>query len=185
MDNDWVTLGEAAKILGVAQSTVRKWADQGQLETFRTPGGHRRFRRGDLDNLTNTSSDVPRGKNGGAPEALIVDDDAGVREMIAEALTVAGWKHRQARNAVEAVQRLNESIPDLLLLDVQMPGTDGFTLMKRIREKLDAVDLPIVIYSGALPDEQVRGGASGGAQGYMAKPMDPYRLVAQANQLLG
>jgi len=46
---DWLTLGQAAKYLGVAQSTIRKWSDQGRVPAFYTPGGHRRFRRGDLE----------------------------------------------------------------------------------------------------------------------------------------
>src|ERR1044072_8090571 len=46
---DWLTLGQAAKYLGVAQSTIRKWSDQGRVPAFYTPGGHRRYRRGDLD----------------------------------------------------------------------------------------------------------------------------------------
>ena len=48
---DWLTLGQAAKYLGVAQSTIRKWSDQGLVPAFYTPGGHRRFRRRDLDDL--------------------------------------------------------------------------------------------------------------------------------------
>ena len=45
-DSDWLTLGQAAKYLGVAQSTIRKWSDNGRVRAFYTPGGHRRFRRG-------------------------------------------------------------------------------------------------------------------------------------------
>ena len=45
---DWLTLGQAAKYLGVAQSTIRKWSDQGRVPAFYTPGGHRRYRRSDV-----------------------------------------------------------------------------------------------------------------------------------------
>src|SRR3954453_7720451 len=45
-DPDWLTLGQAAKYLGVAQSTIRKWSDDGRVRAFYTPGGHRRYRRG-------------------------------------------------------------------------------------------------------------------------------------------
>ena len=44
-DPEWMTLGQAARFLGVAQSTIRKWSDQGRVPAFYTPGGHRRFRR--------------------------------------------------------------------------------------------------------------------------------------------
>ena len=48
-DPEWLTLGQAAKFLGVAQSTIRKWSDQGRVRAFYTPGGHRRFRLDDLE----------------------------------------------------------------------------------------------------------------------------------------
>ena len=48
-DTDWLTLGQAARYLGVAQGTIRKWADQARVPAFYTPGGHRRFRRADLE----------------------------------------------------------------------------------------------------------------------------------------
>ena len=50
-DPEWLTLGQAARFLGVAQSTIRKWSDQGRVPAFYTPGGHRRFRRGDLESF--------------------------------------------------------------------------------------------------------------------------------------
>ena len=48
-DSEWLTLGQAARFLGVAQSTIRKWSDQARVPAFYTPGGHRRFRRADLE----------------------------------------------------------------------------------------------------------------------------------------
>ena len=60
---DWLTLGQAAKYLGVAQSTIRKWSDQGRVPAFYTPGGHRRYRRGDLETFLERSVPV------GAPPA--------------------------------------------------------------------------------------------------------------------
>ena len=48
-DSEWLTLGQAARFLGVAQSTIRKWSDQGRVPAFYTPGGHRRYKRGDLE----------------------------------------------------------------------------------------------------------------------------------------
>src|ERR687893_462498 len=69
---DWLTLGQAAKYLGVAQSTIRKWSDLGRVPAFYTPGGHRRFRRRDLDSFLESSG--PHVAQRG-PLVLIVDDD--------------------------------------------------------------------------------------------------------------
>ena len=52
---EWLTLGQAAKYVGVAQSTMRKWSDLGRVSAFYTPGGHRRYRRADLDQFLDRS----------------------------------------------------------------------------------------------------------------------------------
>src|SRR2546430_4539886 len=71
-DTDWLTLGQAAKYLGVAQSTIRKWSDLGRVPAFYTPGGHRRYRRSDLDAFLERSGP---GKPARGPLVLVVDDD--------------------------------------------------------------------------------------------------------------
>ena len=76
----WLTLGQAAKYLGIAQSTVRVWTDSGRLPVFYTPGGHRRFQRSDLDTFIqrNGAGSRPRGD----AVVLVVDDDARMRSFI-------------------------------------------------------------------------------------------------------
>src|SRR6266516_8195067 len=79
-ETEWMTLGQAAKYLGVAQSTIRKWSDLGRVPAFYTPGGHRRYRRSDLDTFLERSG--PGAKERTGPVVLVVDDDAGVRELV-------------------------------------------------------------------------------------------------------
>src|SRR5437763_12898189 len=78
---DWLTLGQAAKYLGVAQSTIRKWSDQGRVPAFYTPGGHRRYKRADLDAFLERSGPSGATSSGG-PGVLIVDDDERFREYV-------------------------------------------------------------------------------------------------------
>ena len=80
-ESEWLTLGQAARFLGVAQSTIRKWSDNGQVPTFYTPGGHRRYRRTDLNAFLDRSGPGARAKEG--PTVLLIDDDQGVREPCA------------------------------------------------------------------------------------------------------
>src|SRR5262249_17944467 len=75
----WLTSGQAAKFLGVAQSTIRKWSDQGRAPAFYPPGGPRRYRRRDLELFVDRSG--PSGRPGG-PLVLVVDDDARLREYM-------------------------------------------------------------------------------------------------------
>src|SRR5437762_9901320 len=97
---DWLTLGQAAKYLGVAQSTIRKWSDLGRVPAFYTPGGHRRYRRSDLETFIERSG--PGGQEVG-PLVLVVDDDARVREFVRINLELEGYRVREAERAEEAL----------------------------------------------------------------------------------
>src|SRR5215211_1382889 len=104
----WLTLGEAARYLGVAQSTIRKWSDTGRVRAFYTPGRHRRYRREDLDAFLE-SSGGPGGSEG--PLVLIVDDDELVREYVRVNLEAEGYNVREAGNAEEGLQVLEDAQP--------------------------------------------------------------------------
>jgi excisionase family DNA binding protein len=184
---EWLTLGEAARYLGVAQSTVRKWADADRVETFKTPGGHRRFRRDDLDRFMQGASgeQLPTSRRGdGPPVILVVDDDAAVRAVIRECLEREGFAVTEGANAQQGIDRINQRIPDLMMIDVSMPGMDGWEMLRRIREKLDVKDLPVVVFSGKVSPEELGHAPQRGAQGYLRKPFDPLKLVAQAKALM-
>src|SRR5947207_13853937 len=107
---DWLTLGQAAKFLGVAQSTIRKWSDQGPVPAFYRPGGHRRYRRRDLETFLDRSG--PAGSTHG-PLVLVVDDDARLREYMRVNLEMEGYTVREASSADEALQAIEGGAPDL------------------------------------------------------------------------
>ncbi len=184
---DWLTLGEAARYLGVAQSTIRKWADSGRIETFKTPGGHRRFKRDDLDRfMYGDAVSLPSSRGlDGPPVVLVVDDDADVRAMIREALENEGFRVDEGGSAIQGIERINQRVPDLMMLDVSMPGIDGWEMLRRVRDKLDVEQLPVVIFSGKITAGELGRAPDRGAQGYFSKPFDPRQLVAQAKALIG
>src|SRR5438105_5595202 len=110
---DWLTLGQAAKFLGVAQSTVRKWSDRGRLPAFYTPGGHRRYRRHDLNAFLSrggATSSPQRGDN--RRLILIVDDDERLREFVRVNLQMEGYTVREAADADEGLAALEDESPD-------------------------------------------------------------------------
>src|SRR6476619_6311406 len=111
-DSEWLTLGQAAKVLGVAQSTIRKWSDQGRVPAFYTPGGHRRYRRRDLETFLERSG--PAGKEVG-PLVLVVDDDARLREFIRVNLEMEGYAVREAESAESGLAAIEDQAPDLVL----------------------------------------------------------------------
>src|SRR5437763_16446424 len=145
---DWLTLGQAAKYLGVAQSTIRKWSDQGRVPAFYTPGGHRRYRRGDLDAFLERSG--PNAAAHSGPVVLIVDDAERLREYVRVNLEMEGYSVREAGNADEGLDVLEEVSPDLVLLDVMMPEVDGWEMLRRYRERHGTDWIPVVIFSGTV-----------------------------------
>jgi excisionase family DNA binding protein len=177
---DWLTLGQAAKYLGVAQSTIRKWSDLGRLPAFYTPGGHRRYRRGDLDAFLERSG--PGGRDKSGPMILIVDDDPGLRAFVRASLELEGYVVKEAGNAEEGLAAVDDEAPDLVLLDVMMPQVDGWEMLRQMQERHGAGTIPVLMFSG-----KVDAGAEAterGAQGFVGKPFDPQQLIASAKQML-
>jgi excisionase family DNA binding protein len=175
---DWLTLGQAAKFLGVAQSTIRKWSDQGRVPAFYTPGGHRRYRRHDLETFLERSG--PGGRDNG-PVVLIVDDDERLREFVRVNLEMEGYAVVEAQDADEGLTRVEEQAPDLILLDVMMPGVDGWEMLRRIQERHGVGSIPVIMFSGKVDEADV---AARGAQGFIGKPFDPQQLIESTKQLL-
>ena len=179
---DWLTLGQAAKYLGVAQSTMRKWSDLGRVPAFYTPGGHRRYRRRDLDAFLERSG--PGGSTRSGPLVLIVDDDEGVREYVRANLELEGYAVRAAGSAEEGLAVLDDASPDLVLLDVMMPEVDGWEMLRRVQERHGVGAIPVIMFSGKTDDGAEDEAASRGAQGFVGKPFDPQQLIDSTKQLI-
>ena len=179
---DWLTLGQAAKYLGVAQSTIRKWSDVGKLPAFYTPGGHRRYRRMDLDTFLERSG--PGGKPKEGPLVLIVDDDPGLRGFVRAALELEGYSVREAGSAEEGLVALEEVSPDLILLDVMMPQVDGWEMLRRVHEKHGVGAIPVLMFSGKVDERSLADATARGAAGFIGKPFDPSQLIESAKQML-
>jgi excisionase family DNA binding protein len=180
-DSEWLTLGQAARFLGVAQSTIRKWSDSGRVPAFYTPGGHRRYRRSDLDAFLDRSG--PGGKPKTGPLVLLVDDDDRVRELVRVNLEFEGYRVREAGSAEEGLTAIEEAKPDLVLLDVMMPQTDGWGMLRKIQEQYGAGAIPVVMFSGKVDEQTLQRASSSGAQGFVGKPFDIQQLVDQTKQI--
>jgi len=180
-DSEWLTLGQAARFLGVAQSTIRKWSDQGRVPAFYTPGGHRRYRRADLETFLDRSG--PGGRPRSGPLVLLVDDDANVRELVRVNLEFEGYDVREAGSAAEGLEAIEEAKPDLVLLDVMMPQVDGWEMLREIQERYGVGAIPVVMFSGKADEYHVAEAASRGAHGFVGKPFDLRQLIDQTKQI--
>jgi excisionase family DNA binding protein len=183
---DWLTLGQAARYLGVAQSTIRKWSDQGRLSAFYTPGGHRRYRLRDLEAfVAGSAGGATASRARPAPLVLIVDDDPRIREFVRVNLEMDGFAVREAGSADEGLAALEDEPPDLILLDVMMPKVDGWEMLQRVRERHGVDSIQVIMFSGQLEHDGSDQAEAGGAQAFLGKPFNPQDLVARAKDLLG
>jgi excisionase family DNA binding protein len=181
-DSEWLTLGQAARFLGVAQSTIRKWSDQGRVPAFYTPGGHRRYRRADLEAFLGRSG--PGGRRKAGPLVLLVDDDEKVRELVRVNLEFEGYVVREVGGTNEGLSAIEEAKPDLILLDVMMPHVDGWEMLRRVQDQYGPGVIPIVMFSGKVDEEAQTRAALGGAQAFVGKPFDLQHLIDQAKQIV-
>ena len=112
---------------------------------------------------------------------LIVDDEAALREPLADYLVRQGFVVAQAATAAEARSRLAVEIPDLVLLDIMMPGEDGLSLCRHL---VESRQLPVIFITarGEATDRIV--GLEIGADDYVVKPFDPRELVARIRSVL-
>ena len=112
---------------------------------------------------------------------LVVDDDNELTELLDEFLSEHKLKTKVFHNPVKALDYLQTSIPDLILLDIMMPEMDGFQLLRKIRETLD---VPVIMLTakGEVSDKVV--GLELGADDYLAKPFEPRELLARIQSIL-
>ena len=181
---DWLTLGQAAKYLGMAQSTIRKWSDSGRLPAFYTPGGHRRYRRNDLDQFLERGGAAAPRRSEGRRRILIVDDDERLREFVRVNLEMEGYAVREAASVEQGLAALEEEPPDLILLDVMMPQVDGWEMLRRVHERHGVGAIPVIMFSGKVDDESLQTATSRGAQGFIGKPFNPQQLIESTKQLV-
>jgi excisionase family DNA binding protein len=178
---DWLTVGQAARFLGVAQSTIRTWSDQGRVPTFYTPGGHRRYRRADLETFVARPGQARR-QDG--PAVLVVVDDDRMRELVRLELERAGYDVQTAASADEGLAAIERRAPGLVLLDVLMPPVDGWEMLRRIEERHGAGAVPVLMFSSQAGERSRRQAAASGGSGVAGTPFDPAELVEQAKAIL-
>jgi two-component system phosphate regulon response regulator PhoB len=119
-----------------------------------------------------------------SPLILIVDDERAIREMISLALSKEGFNYLEAANAHEAEKLIQESEPDLVLLDWMMPGVSGIDFVRRLRKEEKTRKLPIIMLTAKTEEQDKIQGLDTGADDYLAKPFSTRELVARIRALL-
>jgi len=115
---------------------------------------------------------------------LIVDDEAPIREMIAVALEMADYDYIEAADAREAHALIADKLPDLVLLDWMLPGTSGVELARRLKKDEATADIPIIMLTAKVEEDNKIQGLEVGADDYITKPFSPRELVARLKAVL-
>ena len=116
-------------------------------------------------------------------KVLVVDDSKTELMYMTDLLQKKGMQVRTAENADEAMRRLSEERPDLILMDVVMPGKNGFQLTRSISRDPKYADVPIIICTSKDQETDRVWGMRQGARGYITKPVDPTELQAKIDAL--
>lgn len=195
------TTREAADLLGISVRTAQLWCESGLLDAWKTSGGHRRIVRESIDRLLRVADVVvPEGgrwvppstrlfwtPNAGWQEAnaadgfhiLVVEDDEALRRLYA--FRLKRWSIRPtvntAGNSYEALARLAKKQPDMMIIDLNMPGLNGFHLLRSLNESGTPATMITVVVSGLSPGEIEQHGGLPGGTPIFSKPV-PFKELA-------
>ena len=117
-------------------------------------------------------------------EILLVDDSKTELHALSETLTKHGYKVRTAETGEEAMRRLEEAVPDLILMDVVMPGENGFQLTRKITRDPRYTAVPVIMCTSKNQETDRVWGLRQGAKDYVTKPVEESELISKISTLL-
>lgn len=182
MEKEFYTTFEVAKMCHVSPGSVVRWINEGKLVTAQTAGGHNRIQAKDivrfLKGLRMPIPEALQGKENGKLKILIVDDEASVRKFIWAALNMH-FKDilvEEAEDGFAAGAKISRFSPDLILLDLRLPGMDGFRVCQFIRTDLGMKRVRIIAITGFNEEETRKKILELGANDYLVKPFNAEKL---------
>jgi len=115
---------------------------------------------------------------------LIVDDDPVILRLLKVNFEMEGFAVLTAENGEEGVSKATRERPDIILLDVMMPGMNGLEAAEKLRAQENTKEIPIIFVSAKAQSVDVKAGLTAGAVDYVTKPFDPVELVEKVENLL-
>ncbi len=121
----------------------------------------------------------------GAPvRVLVADDDEDIRDLVSFKLSQAGFDVRAVDDGMAALAAIEESPPDVAVLDVMMPGLSGIDVLRRVRDDDRNRGVRVVLLTARSRDSDVDAGFAAGADDYLIKPFSPRELLHRVNTVL-
>ena len=118
------------------------------------------------------------------PLILVVDDYEDAREMYAEYLRFCGFRVAEARNGNEALEQAFSLMPDLILMDLSLPGMDGWEATRQLKQHEQTSEIPVVALSGHSLPQHKESARTAGCVSFMSKPADPETVVNEVRATL-
>jgi DNA-binding response OmpR family regulator len=119
------------------------------------------------------------------PLVLVADDDEDILTLVAFRLERSGCEVVKARDGDEALRLAGELVPDLAVLDVMMPGLDGYEVTRALRRADRTSEMPVILLTARAEEADVARGMAAGADDYVRKPFDAKDLRERVERLLG
>ena len=116
---------------------------------------------------------------------LIIEDDPNVRKFVAVNLSQRGYRTITAANGEDGLAQARAERPDLILLDLKLPGADGWTTLETLRAESDLASIPVIIITASAVKEEERRARQLGAVDYLVKPISVRQLLAAVQAVLG
>ena len=129
--------------------------------------------------MTSSPDDRPTAPDRDPGGILVVEDEAYLRGLIRLALERAGYRVREVADGEAALEAVARRRPDLILLDIDLPGIDGFAVCERLKADPSTTGIRILMLTAMSEDADRRRGLQVGADGYVAKPFAPFALLAR------
>ena len=118
---------------------------------------------------------------GNLNKLLVVEDEDDIRELIAFNLEMSNFEVLKARDGEEAIQIAEKELPDTIILDVMLPGMDGFEVCRYLKKNVSTKEIPIIMLTARSEDSDVVTGLELGADDYITKPFSPRILIARVH----
>lgn len=153
--NPYLTTREAAQALGISLRTAQLWVESGQLEAWKTEGGHRRIKPESVQRLLDGSAPARYAQASETPSPaririLVVEDDSIMLKLYRT--VIASWKMPidviTAGHGIDGLIRVGKDAPDLMITDLSMPGMDGIQMMRLLAASSFREGLEIVVVTG-------------------------------------
>lgn len=179
-EKEYCSTSEAAQRLGLSLGTVQQMVENGQLEGWKTAGGHRRIRVSSIEEFRarsmadNTQSQPRPAAN--SLQVLVAEDDRILQKLYEHTLSSWGLplQIRLVSSGIDGLLEIGRVPPDLLITDLRMPGIDGFEMIRRLRADPQLQELDIVVVSGLTEDEILENGGLPPDVIFYSKPV-PFR----------